>query len=228
MNSLAGRDVWVFDLDNTLYPAEHEVFDAIGDRMTAYIARHVGLDTAEALALRERYFDTYGATVVGLVRHHDVDAADFMHEVHDVPLDSVDPDPELAGLIGRLPGRRIVFTNGGREYARRILARLGIDGAFDTVFALEDSGLTPKPQRGAFESLIAKCMFNPAHAVMFEDHLRNLEPAAELGFATVLIGPSAPPAPFVDHAAPRLHAFLHALLDNQSLTAERASPSERG
>lgn len=228
MSTLTGRDVWVFDLDNTLYPAEHEVFDAIGQRMTAFISRTVGAEWNAALALRETYFNAYGATVVGLVKHHGVDAAAFLHEVHDVSLEAVEPDRELGGLIARLPGRRMVFTNGGREYAHRILARLGIDKAFDTVFALEDTGLVPKPARAAFERLVAACDFAPARAVMFEDHLRNLEPAAELGFATVLVGVAAPPAPYVHHATPSLHAFLRAVLDNQSLTAAPASPSERG
>lgn len=228
MSAFAGRDVWVFDLDNTLYPADHEVFADIGDRMTAYIARTVGVDWDASLALREKYFNTYGATVVGLVKHHDVDASDFLRDVHDVSLDAVEPDPELAALIARLSGRRIVFTNGGRDYAHRILAQLGVDNAFDSVFALEDAGLVPKPERAAFERLIAACDFDPRRAVMFEDHLRNLQPAAELGFATVLVGAATAPAPYVHHAAPRLHAFLRAVLDNQSLTAAPASPSERG
>lgn len=228
MSALAGRNVWVFDLDNTLYPADHEVFADIGERMTAFIARTADVDRDAALALREKYFNAYGATVVGLVKHHGVDAAEFLRDVHDVSLETVEPDPELAALIARLSGRRIVFTNGGRDYARRILARLGVDTAFDSVFALEDAGLVPKPERAAFERLIETCDFDPLRAVMFEDHLRNLEPAAELGFATVLVGVAAPPAPFVHHAAPRLHAFLRAVLDNQSLTAAPASPSERG
>lgn len=228
MSAFAGRDVWVFDLDNTLYPADHEVFDAIGDRMTGYIARIADLDWNAALALREKYFNAYGATVVGLVKHHGVDASDFLRDVHDVSLETVDPDPELATLIGQLSGRRIVFTNGGRDYAHRILARLGVDKAFERVFALEDAGLVPKPERASFERLIAACGFDPLRAVMFEDHLRNLEPAAELGFATVLVGAAVAPAPYVHHAAPRLHAFLRAVLDNQSLTAASASPSERG
>lgn len=227
MSAFAGRDVWVFDLDNTLYPADHEVFAAIGDKMTGFIARVANLDWADALKLREKYFNQYGATVVGLVKHHGVEASDFLREVHDVPLDTVAPDPELADLIAQLSGRRYVFTNGGRDYAHRILMRLGVDKAFDDVFALEDADLVPKPERGSFERIIAKFDFDPHRAVMFEDHLRNLEPAADLGFATVLVGAASPPAPYVHHAAPRLHAYLRAVLDNQSLTTAPASPSER-
>lgn len=206
--TLARRDVWVFDLDNTLYPADHTIYHAIGDRMTAYIARHVGVDAAEALRLRELYFDAYGATVAGLVRHHGVDAADFLEFVHDTPLDGVEPDPALAPLIAALPGRRIVFTNGASGYAARILARLGLAPLFERAVALDDVGLVPKPERRAFEALISLCGFDPARAVMIEDHARNLQPAHALGFATVLVGPEAQTAPWIDYAAPDVATFL--------------------
>ncbi|NDC59012.1 MAG: pyrimidine 5'-nucleotidase, partial [Alphaproteobacteria bacterium] len=112
MSRLDDRAAWVFDLDNTLYPASLTVYDAIGHRMTAYIQRLAGLaDAAEAEVLRERYFELYGATVVGLSRHHACDPDDFMDDVHDVPLDEVQPDPDLARLLAALPARRFVFTN---------------------------------------------------------------------------------------------------------------------
>ena len=149
---LADRDVWVFDLDNTLYPADHEVFDEIGERMTRFIQRVTGFEHEAARVLREKYFLAYGATVVGVVRHHGASAEEFLAYVHDVRLENVHADPELARLIARLPGRRIVFTNGARDYAGKILAKLGIDHVFDEVFALEDAGLVPKPQRGAFRA----------------------------------------------------------------------------
>ena len=218
MSALTGRDVWVFDLDNTLYPADHTIFAAIGERMTGYIARHLGIDHDAALTLRERYLDTYGATVIGLVRNHGVDATDFLAEVHDVAVDGVSPDPDLAALIAALPGRRLVFTNGARDYAHRIIARLGLNDAFERIVALEDVDLAPKPEPRAFERLIALCGFDPRRAVMFEDHARNLEPAAALGFATVLVGAGGG-APYVDFATPRLHPFL------RTLAAPRIDPT---
>jgi putative hydrolase of the HAD superfamily len=210
MSRLTGRDVWVFDLDNTLYPADHTIYHEIGERMTAYIARLVGLDHDNALALREKYFNAYGATVVGLTKHHGADAADFLAYVHDVSMDAVAPDPELAHLIDALPGRRIVFTNGGRAYAHAILKRIGIADVFERVIALEDVGFIPKPEREAFTRLIDVCKFAPGHAVMFEDHARNLDTAASLGFATVLVGPGQAGGA-IDYATPRLHPFLRAL-----------------
>lgn len=223
VNALGGRDVWVFDLDNTLYPADHVIYDTIGERMTAYIARRLELPHDKALALRERYFHQYGATVVGLVRHHGADLADFVADVHDVPVDVVTPDPELGRLIQALPGRRVVFTNGGRDYAHRILARLGIDGAFERVVALEDVGLHPKPAPAAFRRLMELCDIDAARAVMFEDHLINLETAAALGFATVLVGRDTPPDRHVDFATTRLHAFLRTLTQPR-IDREGAAP----
>src|SRR5262245_58146298 len=103
-------DTWVFDLDNTLYPAS-DLYDEIGERMTDYIARKLSVDRAEALSLRERYFHKYGATVVGLARHHGVDPHDFLEDVHIADQSVLTPDPELRALIARLPGRRVIYTN---------------------------------------------------------------------------------------------------------------------
>jgi putative hydrolase of the HAD superfamily len=218
----SGRDVFVFDLDNTLYPANHDIFIAIGARMTDFIARAAGLPHDEALKLQNRYYELYGATVTGLMRRHGVDPAEFMAYVHDVPLDGVAPDPELAALIGRLPGRRIVFTNGARAYARDIIAHLGMADVFERIVALEDVDWAPKPQRTAFERMAALTSVTPARAVMFEDHLTNLATANAMGMATVLVGHDSPPAPFVDHATSSLHAFLHA-----ALTSPGAAPSQQ-
>lgn len=219
MSALEGRDVWVFDLDNTLYPADHEIFADIGERMTDYIARLVGVDHDMALRLREKYFVEFGATVCGLVKHHGADAADFLHYVHDLPMTSVHPDPALGALIARLPGRRICYTNGARDYAGRILAQLQIADAFDEIFALEDADLVPKPQRGSFERLLQRRHVDPRRAVMFEDHARNLETAHAMGFATVLVGAAEWPGAYVDFATSNLHAFLQSLLDTPPVDA---------
>ncbi len=204
------REAWVFDLDNTLYPAESTLYDAIGDRMTAYVARVSGLEFADAEKLRDRYFLQYGATIVGLVRHHDVDAAHFMTDVHDVDFDAVHPDPDLNALIAALPGRKIVFTNGGRDYAGEILRHLHLENQFELIVDLETNGLIPKPVPEAYTQLVGVCGIDPRASVLIEDTLRNLEPAHVLGFETVLVGhvhPDPKPA-YLDHTARDLKTFL--------------------
>jgi putative hydrolase of the HAD superfamily len=215
--TFAGIHTWVFDLDNTLYPAR-ALYDEIGERMTSYIARAVGVDRATALELRERYFHQYGATVVGLARHHDVDARDFLLDVHEADHSVLTPDAELRALIGRLPGRRIIFTNGGGGHAQRALKSLALDDAFERIFDIEDAALTPKPQRGCYELLLQACGFAARGALLIEDTLRNLEPAHELGFATALVG-AVHPAPrpaYVDHWAPDVKALLRLALDGET------------
>lgn len=203
---------WVFDLDNTLYPSP-AIYDLIGDKMTAYVSRVTGLDDAEAERLRDHYFLEYGATVVGLHKHHEIDRHHFLADVHDVPANVVAPDPELDALIARLPGRKIVFTNGGGGHAERVVEQIGIAHHFEVLFDLESAGFVPKPHRGAYEKLVADCGVDPSHAVLFEDTMRNLEPAHDMGFRTVLVG-AVHPAPrptYVDFWSSELKPFLRQL-----------------
>jgi len=201
---------WVFDLDNTLYAADSTLYDVIGARMTAYVARVTGLAHDAALALQEHYFHHYGATIVGMVAHHDVDPDDFLHHVHDVDVSLVPPDLELGQLIAALPGRKYVFTNGGGGHAERVVAQLGIAHCFDGLFDISGAGLSPKPQPASYERLLARYDIAPSRAVLVEDTLRNLEPAHALGFKTVLVGAVHPePRPaYVDLHVPDVKAFL--------------------
>jgi len=214
---LSDVEAWVFDLDNTLYPVASALYDAIGARMTAYIARTAQVDEAEALRLREYYFHQYGATVVGLAKHHHIDANDFLVHVHDLDhSQTLTPDPELNTLIARLPGRRIVFTNGGGGHAVRVLQALELTHLFEHLFDIEAAALTPKPQAGAYQALVRATGIVPSRAVFIEDTLRNLAPAHALGFLTVLVGSRSGDADigFVDHWAPDLKTFLRQALDD--------------
>jgi putative hydrolase of the HAD superfamily len=203
---------WVFDLDNTLYPAS-DLYDEIGVRMTNYIARAVGVDASEALRLREKYFHEYGATIVGLVRHHGVDARDFLADVHEADHSVLVVDSELRELIEGLPGQRIVFTNGGGGHPERVLESLGLASCFDGIFDIEAAHLAPKPQREGYERLVNRFSIDPKQSILIEDTLRNLEPARALGFTTALIGPVHPePKPsYVDHWTPDVKELLRSL-----------------
>jgi putative hydrolase of the HAD superfamily len=207
--SLAHISAWVFDLDNTLYPAS-DLYDEIGVRMTRYIARTVGVDEAEALRLREKYFHEYGATIVGLVRHHGIEARDFLADVHEADHSVLVVDEELRALIERLPGRRIVFTNGGGGHPERVLETLGLAACFHGIFDIEAAHLAPKPQRESYERLVQAFDLDPARSILIEDTLRNLEPAHTMGFSTALVGqihPNPRPA-YVGYYAPELKELL--------------------
>jgi putative hydrolase of the HAD superfamily len=205
-------DVWLFDLDNTLYPPETAFMGLIEARMTQFVARHVGLSHDDAHALQKRYYRELGTTLAGLMAHHDVKPEDYLDHVHDVPLDSLTPEPELIAAIQRLPGRRLVFTNGDERHAGRVLAHLGLAELFEDVFHIGSADFVPKPHPGAFDRLIRAHAIAPRAAAFFEDSEKNLAPAAVLGMTTILVGPhaEASTAPFVHYRTHKLAPFLNA------------------
>lgn len=201
---------WVFDLDNTLYPREIRLFDQIEARMIDYVMRVLGIDRARAATLRASYWREHGTTLAGLMREHALDPAPYLAEVHDIDLSMVAESPALRDAIAALPGRRIVHTNGSREHARRVTKALGLDGAFDALYGIEDAGHTPKPAEEAFAAIFALDGVEPRRAAMFEDDPRNLAVPHRLGMRTVLVGP-AEMAPHVHHRTDDLAGFLRGL-----------------
>ncbi len=144
---------WVFDLDNTLYPPEARLFDQIEVRMTDFVQSALGVARDEADRLRAAYWARYGTTLAGLMNEHGVDPGPYLHEVHDIDLSGLTPDPALAALIAALPGRKVVYTNGARPYAMNVLKARGLDGVFDAVYGVEHAGFRPKPEQAAFEAV---------------------------------------------------------------------------
>jgi putative hydrolase of the HAD superfamily len=203
-------DTWLFDLDNTLYPVESGFMGHVERRMTDYVERITGLPRDEAYRLQKQYLAEYGLTLGGLVEHHGVDPHDYHAIFDDLPLEGLRPDPRLTAAIARLPGRRLIFTNANDVHAERVLAHLGLGHLFDDVFHIALSAYVPKPSRGAFEAMDAAHGIAPAATCFFEDSERNLEPAAELGMTTVLVGPNAPAstAAFIRYKTDNLAAFL--------------------
>ena len=203
-------DTWLFDLDNTLYPAEVEFTALIDERITRYVMRETGLAHDAARTLQKRYLHEHGTSLAGLMAEHGVEPHAYLAEVHDVALDSLEPDPELAAALARLPGRRLIFTNATLAHAERVLARLHLDRLFVDVFHLEAAGLTPKPQPRAFEMMMAAHAVTPGSTAFFEDRVANLRPASELGMTTVLVGrdAAADASAYVDHRTGDLAAFL--------------------
>lgn len=210
MIDLSHVNTWVFDMDDTLYPREQGLMRLVQARINAYVVEAVGLNPDEARVLQRQFLDEHGTTLAGLMANYTIDAPHFLHDVHDVPMDSLEPNPRLAEQLRRLPGRKIVFTNGAREYAGRVLDRLGVADCFDGLFAIEDADLTPKPEPSTFRKVIERFGFEPRLAAFFEDTPRNLEPAKALGMTTVLIGDGhgKPLGDHIDHIAPDLTDFL--------------------
>ncbi|NEX93780.1 pyrimidine 5'-nucleotidase [Caulobacter sp. 17J65-9] len=207
---LSRVETWIFDLDNTLYPAECEYMALIEGKMTAFVMRETGLARDEAKALQKSYLHEHGTTLAGLMANHGIDPHAFLDEVHDVAMDRLLPDPALLAALTRLPGRRLVFTNGGSKHAARVLERLEIADLFEDVFHLEAADFVPKPAQATYENLVRIHGVDPRAAAFFEDSERNLKPAAVLGMATVLVGAHAAQcsADFVHHRTDKLPPFL--------------------
>ena len=212
-------DTWIFDLDNTLYPAGSEFMALMEDRMTVFVMRETGLPRGEARALQKRYLSEHGTTLAGLMQHHGVPPEPFLTEVHDVSLDSLERDEALRAGIARLPGRRLVFTNGDARHAERVLRHLELDDLFEDVFHIAAADYIPKPRAETFDRMIARHQVAPRQAAFFEDSERNLEPAAGIGMTTVLVGPHAQSsqAPFVHHRTRELAPFLAAARVRESV-----------
>jgi putative hydrolase of the HAD superfamily len=200
-------EAWVFDLDNTLYPPGARLFEQIERRMTGYVMRALGLPEAEANRLRDRYWQSYGTTLAGLMAEHGLAPEPYLAEVHDIDLSALPPAPALATAIGALPGRKVVYTNGSREHARRVTRACGLDGAFDALYGFEDACYVPKPEPRAFATVFALDGLAPGRAAMFEDDHRNLAVPHGLGMRTVLVGPRAE-HPHVHHHTEDLAGFL--------------------
>lgn len=212
---------WIFDLDNTLYHADNGIFAQIESRMTDYVERLMGLPRAEARVYQKALYRQYGTTLNGLMQEHDVDPEDYLGFVHDIALDSLEPQAPLIAALGRLPGRRLIFTNGCRDHAQRILARIGMAGLFDQVIDIRRMGFKPKPQMDAYAGMAAAEGLDCARAAMFDDLARNLVPARALGMTTVWLSTGAPwndhgplldVAPDdIDHRTEDLASFLHSI-----------------
>ena len=207
---LSHFDTWLFDLDNTLYPPEAELMSLIADRMTLFVERETGLSHAEAFALQKRYLHEHGTTLAGLMAHHGVDPETFLNEVHNVSMAGLAPDTALREAIAALPGRRLVFTNGDKAHADRVLKALKLEDLFEAVFHIALADYVPKPHPDTFQRMMAAHDVDPTRTVFFEDTARNLKPAHELGMTTVLVGPDALQGEelFVDYRTTDLAAFL--------------------
>ncbi|GGA74340.1 pyrimidine 5'-nucleotidase [Nitratireductor aestuarii] len=180
---------WVFDLDNTLYPHDADLFSQIDVLMTTYVSEFLRLSREDARKLQKDLYRDHGTTLRGLMDLYNVDPDDFLQKVHDIDYSWLKPNPALGEAIRSLPGRKFIFTNGNRSHAEKAAAQLGILDQFEDIFDIVAAGLIPKPAKESYEAFVALHGIAGPDAVMFEDLARNLAIPKQLGMKTVLIVP---------------------------------------
>lgn len=217
----AAPRVWLFDLDNTLHDASAAVFGVLSPAMTDYIARELALTHAEADALRRRYWQRYGATLLGLIRHHAVKPAHFLHDTHQLPglEERLRKHAHDVAALRRLPGRKYILTNAPRAYALRVLGALGLRELFDGVLSIEDMRVfgqwRPKPDTRMLRRVCVRLGVAPRQCALVEDTLEHQKGARRLGMGTVWMQRWAHRAgqrcsarpPYVDRRVRRLAAL---------------------
>jgi len=213
---LSEIETWIFDLDNTLYPASCRLFDQVHARMTRFIAERLDLSPEAALAVQKTYFREHGTTLRGLMTVNRINPNDFLGFVHEIDLACVPADPVLVEALATLPGRKIVHTNGSVRHAERLLDHLGIAGSFCGIVDIAAAGYEPKPALAGYHELQRRHRVPSATALMIEDMAKNLVPAASLGMTTAWVRNSVDWAAasseggHIHHVVDDLGAFLSA------------------
>ena len=213
---------WIFDLDNSLYPASANLFELIDIRMGEYIQRLLACDPEEARRVQKRHFHEHGTTLAGLMASHGVDPHDFLGFVHDIDLARISADPALVDAIDRLPGRKFVFTNGDSAYAGRVLDKLGLANLWDGIHDIHAMNYVPKPEPRAYAAMCERWGIDPSRALFVEDMARNLEPAKALGMTTIWVDNGSEQAgrdadaAFIDYRTTDIGRWLTGILRNES------------
>jgi putative hydrolase of the HAD superfamily len=218
-------DTWVFDLDNTLYPHHVNLWQQVDARIGAYIGNFLKVDAVEARRIQKDYYKRYGTSMRGMMTEHGVSADDYLAYVHEIDHSPLEPNPAMGKAIARLPGRKLILTNGSTDHAGKVLARLGFPEHFEAVFDIIAAELEPKPAPQTYRRFLDLHRVDPARSAMFEDLARNLAVPHDLGMTTVLVVPDGTKevvredwemegrdAPHVDHVTDNLTGFLEHLL----------------
>lgn len=222
--ALRAAETWIFDLDNTLYPARCNLFEQVDRRMGAFISEALSVPPDEARTIQKRYFREYGTTLSGLMDRHGVDPKDFLGFVHDIDYSPIERDVNLATALEKIPGRKLIFTNGTVAHAEAVVGRLGVGHHFEAIFDIEAADYVPKPRPEPYHAMIAAHAIRPERAVMVEDIAQNLEAPAALGMRTIWVrtdhawshpgvkDDGAPPANYIHHVTDDLGGFLRDFL----------------
>jgi putative hydrolase of the HAD superfamily len=217
-------ETWVFDLDNTLYPHDLNLWQQIDERIRAYVSDLLKLSGDEAFRVQKDYYQRYGTTMRGLMTEHGIDPDAYLEFVHQIDHSPLEPNPALGAALERLPGRKLILTNGTKKHADAVMQRLAVHSHFEDVFDIVAAALEPKPSRRTYENFLDRHAVDPEKSAMFEDLARNLEVPHALGMTTVLVVPPATRevvregwelagrnAPHVDHVTDDLTGFLRSV-----------------
>ena len=195
----ASVETWVFDLDNTLYPHDLNLWQQIDDRIRAFVSNFLSVTKEEAFRVQKDYYKRYGTTMRGLMAEHGMKPDDFLEFVHQIDHSPLIPNPKLGEAIEQLPGRKLILTNGTRKHAEAVMQRLDIHRHFEDVFDIAAADLDPKPLPQVYDRFLHKHGVDPRKAAMFEDLARNLSVPHALGMTTVLVVPGGAEPMFREH-----------------------------
>ena len=231
-------ETWVFDLDNTLYPHHLNLWQQVDDRIRAYVSEFLKVSKDEAFRVQKDYYKRYGTTMRGLMAEHGMEPDDYLDFVHRIDHSPLAPNRALGAALEKLPGRKLILTNGTRKHADAVIKKLAVHEHFEDVFDIIAAELEPKPARRTYERFLELHDVDPTKAAMFEDLARNLEAPHELGMTTVLVVPERQREVFregwelegrdaahVDHLTDDLAGFLDKIV--LRLTSPVAPPTNR-
>ena len=187
--SLSFIKTWVFDLDNTLYPPEENIFSQIDKKMTTFIAENLKISHEEAFNIQKQNFIDHGTTLAGFMNtgNSKINPDKFLEYVHDINLNSLIEDNKLRKILLMLPGKKYIFTNGTKKHAENVLKKLNLENIFQSIFGIKEANYLPKPNIETYNLFLKINNIDPKTSIMFEDMGRNLIPAKELGMTTVLL-----------------------------------------
>lgn len=210
---------WIFDLDNTLYPVSANLFAMIDARIGDYVRTLLNCSPEEAHRVQKGYFHAHGTTLSGLMAEHGVDPYHYLDFVHDVDMSVLEQNEALIQALARLPGRKLVFTNGDAPYAEKVLDRLGLGRSFEAVHDIHATDYRPKPHPDAYHGMCQAYGIDPKESLFVEDMARNLKPAKEIGMVTVWIDNGSEQTPgedrsFIDYTVSDLGSWLHDILED--------------
>jgi putative hydrolase of the HAD superfamily len=218
-------ETWVFDLDNTLYPHHLNLWQQVDERIRAYVSDFLEVSKDEAFRLQKDYYKRYGTTMRGMMAEHGMSPDAYLDFVHRIDHSPLEPNPQLGAALEKLPGRKLILTNGTRKHADAVMRKLDIHHHFEDVFDIAAANLDPKPLPQVYKRFLARHGVDPAKAAMFEDLARNLETPHTIGMTTVLVVPEGQrkvlreawelegrDAPYVDHLTDDLTRFLEEIM----------------